>query len=394
MNSLNKSLHKNIVEFISAKKCTLLAIGPVSVNCVDAAIEISSEFMIPMILIASRRQVDSAEHGGGYVNNWTTEKFAEYVKRKDTDGRIILARDHGGPWQNSVEIDRKLSLRKAMESAKSSYRADIDAGFRILHIDPSIDIHGQPAISDILERIFELYAYCAAYAAGKGKDIIFEIGTEEPTGGLDTISGIGKLIDETRAFCNENRLRLPSFVVIQGGTKVMEMQNVGILEKSIRNNHTPVEIMRQIPEIVEYCKRSELLVKVHNGDYLSDQAIRLHPAMGIHAANVAPEFGVTETRKFISVLEENGLKSQTEKFLELSYNSGKWKKWMMDDTKTTERDRAIISGHYVFSNPEFRQLKEDVAKKLNMKTQNLDKILRNRIKKQMIRYLHGFGLAP
>jgi len=28
-----------------------------------------------------------------------------------------------------------------MESAKSSYRVDLEAGFQIIHIDPSIDIH-------------------------------------------------------------------------------------------------------------------------------------------------------------------------------------------------------------------------------------------------------------
>ena len=51
-----------------------------SKNCIDASIEISNEHDIPLMLIASRRQIDSNESGGGYVNNWTTEKFSEYVK--------------------------------------------------------------------------------------------------------------------------------------------------------------------------------------------------------------------------------------------------------------------------------------------------------------------------
>ena len=37
-----------------------------------------------------------------------------------------------------------MNLKDAMNSAKASYKADIDAGFQILHIDPSIDIHGTP----------------------------------------------------------------------------------------------------------------------------------------------------------------------------------------------------------------------------------------------------------
>ena len=40
--------------------------------------------------------------GGGYVNNWSTEKLRKYTKK----GKIILCRDHGGPGK-VVEIKRK-----------------------------------------------------------------------------------------------------------------------------------------------------------------------------------------------------------------------------------------------------------------------------------------------
>ena len=45
---------------------TILCVGPMSTNCIDAAIEVSNENDIPMILIPSRRQVESNELGGGY----------------------------------------------------------------------------------------------------------------------------------------------------------------------------------------------------------------------------------------------------------------------------------------------------------------------------------------
>jgi hypothetical protein len=32
------------------------------------------------MIIASRRQIDSKEFGGGYVNNWDTKRFSNYVK--------------------------------------------------------------------------------------------------------------------------------------------------------------------------------------------------------------------------------------------------------------------------------------------------------------------------
>ena len=46
-----------------------------------------------------------------------------------------------------------------MESAKRSYKADIDAGFQVC-IWSSIDIHGTPSRDEILDRVYELYEYC------------------------------------------------------------------------------------------------------------------------------------------------------------------------------------------------------------------------------------------
>ena len=112
------------------KRCrTLLGVGPMSRNCVDATVELANEHEVPLLMIASRRQIDSGHFGGGYVNNWTTNQFADYVINADKKGKILLARDHGGPWQNLKEKQEGLSLRRAMESAKLSYRADLEAGF-------------------------------------------------------------------------------------------------------------------------------------------------------------------------------------------------------------------------------------------------------------------------
>ena len=73
----------NLKEVLANKNCSLLGIGPMSTNCVDATCEIANEYSIPLMLIASRRQVDSKDMGGGYVNNWNTEEFSKYVKSKD-----------------------------------------------------------------------------------------------------------------------------------------------------------------------------------------------------------------------------------------------------------------------------------------------------------------------
>ena len=196
-----------------------------SVNCVDAAIELSNKYDSPLMLIVSRRQIDSDEFGGSYVNNWTTSLFAEYVINRDKKGKILIARDHGGPWQSELEKKQNLSLRNAMESAKKSYQADIDAGFQIIHIDPSIDIHGKPSRDEILDRIYELYEYCWNYAQRSGKEIIFEVGTEEQSGSTNTQEELNYTLQSINQFCDKNRFPRPTFVVIQTGTRVMEMRN-------------------------------------------------------------------------------------------------------------------------------------------------------------------------
>jgi len=327
-------IHQRITDYLSRNRATLLGVGPMSVNCVDAAIELANEYEVPIMLIASRRQIDSEEFGGGYVNNWTTEEFARYVTDHDKKGKIVLARDHGGPWQNTKEKDQALGLRRAMESAKSSYRADIAAGFQVLHIDPSVDIHGHPDVDEVLDRVFDLYEYCWNQAQQIGQEIIFEIGTEEQSGSTNSQEELDYTLNAIQKFCKKNSLPQPSFVVIQCGTRVMETRNVGSFDTPVRvANELPAEI--QLPKMIEICNRYGIFMKEHNTDYLSDEALQWHPRLGIHAANVAPEFGVAETRALLSVLESNGLQSLADQFLQVAYDSKKWDKWMLEDTKGT-----------------------------------------------------------
>ena len=169
------TLQQRLESYRRNRNCTLLGVGPMSKNCVDASIELAEQYKTPLILIASRRQIDSEQFGGGYVENWSTRQFADYVRSKDINKNIILARDHGGPWQNELEKSQNMNLKDAMQSAKDSYRADIDAGFHMLHIDPSVDIHSQPNTDQVLERVYELYDFCWSYAQKKNKILFLKL---------------------------------------------------------------------------------------------------------------------------------------------------------------------------------------------------------------------------
>ena len=75
-------MNKFVKKLIKKNK-TALGVGPMSKNCVDSTIELSNKYNIPIMLIASRRQIDSEFFGGGYVNKWSTKIFSEYVKKND-----------------------------------------------------------------------------------------------------------------------------------------------------------------------------------------------------------------------------------------------------------------------------------------------------------------------
>jgi tagatose-1,6-bisphosphate aldolase non-catalytic subunit AgaZ/GatZ len=385
-------IQQRLISFIKKTHCTLLGVGPMSVNCVDAAIELANEHEVPILMIASRRQIDSEEFGGGYVNNWTTRDFADYVTDKDKKGKILLARDHGGPWQSTKEQDAQLSLRKAMDSAKSSFLADIEAGFQVIHIDPSVDIHGSPDVDEVLNRVFDLYDFCWTHAQRIKREIIFEVGTEEQSGSTNTQEELDYTLNAIKRFCIQNKLPQPTFVVIQCGTRVMEMHNVGSFDSPLRvANEIPAEI--QLPKMIEICNKYGVLMKEHNTDYLSNSALQWHPRLGIHAANVAPEFGVVETKALVHILESNGLKSLAEKFLQIAYDSNKWQKWMLENTKATDRDRSLISGHYVFSKPEVVELKIEASNRLDSKGIVLDDFLKIQVKLNILRYLEKFRVV-
>ena len=184
---------------------------------------------------------------------------------------------------------------------------------------------------------------------------------------------------------------MPLFVVIQSGTKVLEMRNVGSFESPLRvKGELAVEI--QLPKMIEICNKFKILMKEHNGDYLSNDSLSWHPKLGIHAVNVAPEFGVAETNALIGIMRHYNLNRILQKFLNLSFKSLKWKKWMIPESKASDFEKSIIAGHYVFSTKEFFLIKEELEDFLTKKKIDLDKYLQSHIKFSILRYAKAFNL--
>ena len=200
-----KNTMKQYVDYIvNGGKSTMLGIGPMSPALIQACFELGKEKDLPLMFIASRNQVDADEFGAGYVNNWDQFRFAADLKamadKVGFDGDYFLCRDHGGPWQRDKERKDHIPEDEAMKLARRSYQIDMDAGFDLLHIDPTKDPYVVGKAIDIelvLSRTVELIRFCEDYRkANSLKEFFYEVGTEETNGGLTDVSAYEEFIIE------------------------------------------------------------------------------------------------------------------------------------------------------------------------------------------------------
>lgn len=380
-NIILKNYLKN---YINLKK-TILGVGPMSMNCIDAANNLSLKYKVPIFLICSRRQIDSKLHGGGYVNNWTTEELSSYLKRKKNK-YLILSRDHGGPWQNNNEIQQKMHIGQAMRSAKQSFEADILNDFKVIHVDPSLNIDNKNTLKRAVDNIFELYEYCFEFSTKNKKKIIFEIGTEEQTGFSDNFLELENLVSNILIKLDKSKLPKPMFMVAQTGTRVIENKNIGSLDFPDKRmiNQLPAEIT--LPKISKMFEKYEIFIKQHNTDYLSNETLKWLPRLGIHAVNVAPEFGYIESLEYSKILKKYNLKKSLESFYQIAYESNKWKKWVENQSHSIEF-KALLCGHYIYSDKNFIESKKEAEFILNKKGIHLNNYLKNKIEDCIFNYL-------
>ena len=375
---------------LSDRQKTLFCLAPLSTNILAVAFDVSLALDFPLILVASRRQIDAKEFGGGYVNGWDTESFAKYCRSAKT-GSLYLERDHGGPWQGSFEVAKNLDVRESMDVAKKSFEVDIDSGMQIIHIDPTIPIQGEALnLSMILERLFELYGHVAEYASLKGKKIAIEIGTEEQSGVFPDESSFHSFLAQVQEFCMANKFAMPLFVVLQTGTKVLESKNKGAFESG--DADLVSRTIQQIKKSAAIAEKFGVNIKEHNADYLSVANLRLRPSLGIRASNVAPELGYLETQGLVHLLKKYAPDRDFDDFIRIVNESGKWKKWMAPDSNASSEDRALIAGHYCFTDPRIVEIKDRLAHSVQKHDIDLNLYLQKNIRAAFYKYLQAFGL--
>lgn len=389
----------------NGKRFTHIGVGPMSYNLLRASLELAKEKDFPLILIASRNQVDSDRFGGGYVCGFDQKRFVETTSRIAEeigfDGLCYFCRDHGGPWQRDKERKDKLPTDEAMEIGLQSYFDDAEAGFDLLHIDPTKDPHckGVVPLSTVLERTVYLIEKIEEERKKRGwKELAYEVGTEETMGGLISAEAFEGFIKSLKTELDKKGLPMPLFVVGQTGTLTRLTSNVGQYD-------TPTATT-----LSNITHRYGTGLKEHNGDYLSNAILLEHPVIGLDAMNVAPEFGLVETEALLELatIEEKFVEKESRSNLrsvlaEHAVKSERWRKWMVggkgnatvEEIMQNEEDVKLITsmcGHYTL---EDEAVKTAVGKlNANVAKLGLEPVtyVIKKIKDSIDRYVYCFGL--
>ena len=316
--------------------------GPMSKNVVDTILDFSlKNSKYEMTFIPSRRQI---EHDGGYVNNWTTEEFVKYVK--SINPNVKIERDHGGPGQGNILDDGYDSLR---EDAKY---------MDIIHIDPWKQY---PILEEGISSTISMIQFCHNLRP----DLEYEIGTEEAIRPY-SVEELELIIKGVERGLDPVIFQQIKFAVIQCGTRLSQGNNIGTFDGE------------KLKKMVDLTKKYGLVAKEHNGDWVPLEIHQEKEKYGLTCVNIAPEMGKIESMVILERFHDN-----TDDFLNfyrLCIESGKWKKWVTPDFDFVQQKEEIIliSGHYVFSHPEFAELKQ--------KYPDMDSEIQSRIYKTLLKY--------
>lgn len=380
---------------------TLFAVCPNSVSVVKAALRAARRNNAPVKFAATLNQVD---YDRGYTG-FTHTEFVRYTQKEceriNLKGPVIFAVDHGGPWLKDIQTTEKWPLEKAMNSIKHSFEEALKAGFHLIHVDPTVDIFinkGESiSIETVVDRTIELIEHIENFRTQSNiPPVSYEVGTEEVHGGLADDVTFDRFLDLLKSGLRGKGLDniWPCFIVGKVGTDL----------------HTTYFDSKVAAKLTKKVIPFGSLIKGHYTDSVTNP--EEYPLSGMGAANVGPEFTVSEYNALMELEEiENDLLKNNriaiksfilELLRKAVIESGRWKKWLHPDEKGIQFDSLddsrkewlITTGcRYIWQNPEVVIARYRLYGNLESNGIDAEEIVLGKIQHDMDKYFNSFNLV-
>lgn len=396
MLSLNAVVRRVIGLRKDGIRLTLLAVCPNSDAVLEAAIQCAHACESPMLFAATLNQVD---RDGGYTG-WTPSAFVRRMNalahKHACSVPLYACLDHGGPWLKDVHTRDGLSLGETMGEVKASITACLEAGYALLHVDPTVDRtlppDQAPAIEQVVERTVELMAYAEAQRVRLQLDpVSYEVGTEEVHGGLADFDNFDRFVDGLHQRLNELRLlsAWPCFIVGKVGTDL----------------HTTTFDPQVAQRLDARIAPLGALVKGHYTDWVANP--EAYPQAGMGGANVGPEFTAEELAALRELCQIEGhvlprVPSEFEMALEAAViDSQRWKKWLLPEEAgcdfsrlPTERQGWLVAtgARYVWTEARVQAARQRLYENLAGEMDDPHGQVVARIAARVERYIDAFHL--
>lgn len=379
---------------------TLLAACPNSAAVLEAAVCVAARNHMPMLFAATLNQVD---RDGGYTG-WTPAAFVaemqRYAAKYHTDVPLYPCLDHGGPWLKDLHTTSRLSLDETLREVKLSLTACLEAGYSLLHIDPTVDRTLPPntpmPIELVVERTVEMIDHAEQERRRLGiAPISYEVGTEEVHGGLVDMDNFRSFIHGLRDGLQARDLSdaWPCFVVGKVGT---DLHTSYFDPVSARALHDIVQPMGS-------------LIKGHYSDWVENP--QEYPASGMGGANVGPEFTAAEYRALVELSARAADMARgrpgwarpnlPDALEQAVYHSNRWRKWLQPGEEETpfaqlpaERKAFLVETgcRYVWTDPAVTAERAALYASLAPVMEDPHAFVVERIAQQMERYIVPFHL--
>ncbi len=375
---------------------TLLAVCPNSDAVLEAAIKVAAANDTLMLFAATLNQVD---RDGGYTG-WTPHAFVARMKELATKHRctspLYPCLDHGGPWLKDAHTRDRLSLEETMAEVKTSLTACLEAGYGLLHIDPTVDRTlppGQPPrIEVVVERTVELIAHAEAERERLGlPEVSYEVGTEEVHGGLVDFDNFDRFLTGLQAGLEARGLShaWPAFIVGKVGTDL----------------HTTTFDPESARRLYERVSPLGSLVKGHYTDWVANPAD--YPATGMGGANVGPEFTATELAALRELCAREARSGRPGSGFEAALkaavvDSNRWRKWLTPDESrlrfdelTPDRQEWLVAtgARYVWTDPQVLAARRRLYDGLRSEMADPHAFVIDSIARSIQKYVDAFNLS-